>query len=492
MDEVHVVRHKHYNEGQSVRQIAREMELHRMTVKKYLGQSEPQRIENNERRKPVWDKIGPRIEALLAEWSERISGKHRLTATRIHSQLAAEGLKAGERTVRKYMAEKRRQAAEVYIPLVHRPGEEAQVDFFEVLVDLNGIRQKAWQFLLRMMYSGRDYIRLYDRCDQVSFLDGHVRAFERIGGVTRRIIYDNLKPAVKRILRMKERELTERFKALSSHYLFEPCFARCGEGHDKGGVEGRGKVIRLQHLTPILQGKDLNELSEKALTEVEQQWMGKVNKEGRRLADLFEEEKPLLRPLPNVPYEARHMEFVSISHSSTAQVEGAIYSLPSAWARLDATAYVGPTDIHFVCRKETEIQPRKSRGQKHICYRHYLKELSHKPQAVRQVAPELVAELGETYGRLWQVLISTHGELQGARHLAGILGAICDHGESVVTQALNEALENGRCDLLPLHRYLSTQRVFLDSSQVPEGLRTMRVESAQATDYDFLLTGGVR
>ena len=135
------------------------------------------------------------------------------------------------------------------MPLVHRPGDEAQVDFFEVTVELGGERRKAWKFLMRLMYSGRDFVRLYDRQDQVAFLDGHVRAFAHFGGVPARIVYDNLAAAVRRV-QFPRRQLTERFEALVSHYLYEPCFARPGEGHDKGGVEGRGRGVRLQHLTP--------------------------------------------------------------------------------------------------------------------------------------------------------------------------------------------------------------------------------------------------
>jgi transposase len=100
------------------------------------------------------------------------------------------------------------------------------------------------------MYSGRGFAWLYERCDQVSFLDGHVRALSYFGGVPKRLVYDNLSSAVKRRVGV-ERELTERFRALVSHYLFEACFARPGEGHDTGGVEARGKAIRLKHLTSV-------------------------------------------------------------------------------------------------------------------------------------------------------------------------------------------------------------------------------------------------
>jgi hypothetical protein len=63
--------------------------------------------------------------------------------------------------------------------------------------------------------------------------------------------------------------LTERFAALATPYLCEACFARPGEGHDKGGVESRGKAIRLQHLTPIPAGASLKALAAATLTEVE-------------------------------------------------------------------------------------------------------------------------------------------------------------------------------------------------------------------------------
>jgi transposase len=65
------------------------------------------------------------------------------------------------------------------------PGDLAEVDFFEVLVDLDGTRRKAWLFLIRLMYSGRDFAWVYERQDQISFLDGHVRAFAHCGVPTR-------------------------------------------------------------------------------------------------------------------------------------------------------------------------------------------------------------------------------------------------------------------------------------------------------------------
>lgn len=131
---------------------------------------------------------------ILDEWENKTTEKQRVTGSRLHDELMARNIKVGITTVREIWAEIRRERAEVFIPLVHRPGDEAQVDFFEVTVFENGVRRKAWMFLLRLMYSKWDFTWLYDSCDQLAFLDGHVRAFDALGAVPKRVIYDNLNP----------------------------------------------------------------------------------------------------------------------------------------------------------------------------------------------------------------------------------------------------------------------------------------------------------
>jgi transposase len=496
MGQILEVRQRHFLEGESIRKIAREMGITRPTVRKYLRESEAIRKETTDRGQPVRGAVGPRIEGILEEWSDREGGKHRITGTRVYRELVDEGLTVGERTVRRYLAERRRAKAEVYIPLMHRAGDEVQVDFFEVTVEVLGERMKAWKFLMRLMYSKRDFVEIYERCDQVSFLDGHVRGFEEFEGVPKRGVYDNLTSAVKRLVGLRDRELTERFKAMTSHYVIEPCFARPGEGHDKGGVEGRGKGIRLQHMTPIVRGSSLGDISAGVRADIGRRWAMSKDEEGRSLSALFEEERGLLRSLPAVPFEARNPVPVMVSRGATVRVEGAAYSVPSHWARLDAMAYVGPRDVRIVCRGEEQVHPRQKRGARRIVYRNYLKELAKKPQAVRQVAPELMAELGEPYGQLWQMLEETHGGLKAGRILAGILGAINDHGEAVVTPALVEALaqgrfgEDGAVDLLGIASQLPAQPV-LDPAKVPAVLRMIEVPMASAAEYDVLLRGGV-
>jgi transposase len=486
VDQVKDIRSRVLVEGESTRRVARETGLSRNTVRKYLERSEPRRVENGKRPRPVRDAAESRVQEMVADWKPRTTRKQRITARAIWRQLRVEGFPVGETVVREILRELKRREKEVFVPLLHHPGDEAQVDFFEVVAEVAGELQRAWMFLMRLMFCGRDFAWLYHHCDQVSFLDGHVRAFEHFGGVVCRCVYDNLSPAVRKVL--AQRQLTERFGALCSHYLFEPCFTRVGEGHDKGGVESRGKWLRLGHLVPIPAGESLEEVSGRLLEQLDEAARSRKNRDGQTVMDLFGQEASCLRPLPPVPFEPRRSVLVSLSSKATFTLDGVVYSVPSHWARLDATAHVGPTDLVVVCAEEREVLPRKPRGQRGIQYRHYLAELRHKPQAVRQVATQLTVELGEPFGRLWKVLVDTHGGREAGRVFAKVLGAVYERGEEAVREALESALAANRTDLLALtpSRGAPSPPVL----SLPPPLAGFQVEAARAADYDHLLVGG--
>jgi transposase len=488
MDQVHIIRHKVLVEKISQREIARQLNVSRNTIAKYLLQSQPQRQHNKARRAPACQQIEARFAQLLDEWQSRTTKKQRLTGLRLHRQLREEGFEVGKTTVYKLLRQHRRQRLEVFIPLLYQPAEVAQVDFFEVTVDLAGVRRAVWKFVCRLMYSGFDFAWLYERCDQLAFLDGHVRAFRHFQGIPQRMVYDNLTPAVIRRCGLYgfERKLTERFAALSSHYLFEPCFTRPGQGHDKGGVEARGRGIRLQHLTPIPIGDSLQELSQTLLTQIAKQAALTRNAQQQTILELFEYEQSLLRPLPGRDFEARQLRRLMVSSRSTVQIDGALYSVPSRWARLEINAWVGVEEITLSCLGESCTHQRQSSGGKVIRYQHYLPELSRKPQAVRQVAPALLAELGEPFVKLWDLLVSKHGALEAARVLARLLAIIDSHSQEVVEQLLQQMLQQRAQHSGTL---LSHQEA-VTHIEVPEALRAFDIEAARASDFDYLLIGG--
>jgi transposase len=485
VDQVHVIRHQVLVDGRSQRRVAREFGISRVTVRKYVRGAEPVRRESGPRARPVWQKVGPRIEALLEASKGWTGGKQQLTATRLHELLIGEGHHVGASLVKAAVAEWKRQRREVYVPLTYRPGDLAEVDFFEVLVDLDGTRRKAWLFLMRLMYSGRDFAWIYERQDQVSFLDGHVRAFAHFGGVPHRLAYDNLKAAVGRILVGGERALTPRFAALASHYLFEPCFCRPGEGHDKGGVEGRGKAVRRQALTPIPTAPTLDTINQALLARMDARLSTGRDGAGDTIGTRFAVEAPTFRPLP-APFVAEATTFVTVSPRALARLEGAVYSVPCRWAGLDLVARVGATTIAIVGPDQMVVRhPRQRFGQRSIDYRHYVPELATKPQAVRQVLPELLRDLGDPFPAVWAHFHAAHPDREAARLFAKVLGQVEAQGLARVAATCAAALAAGAPILLALTAPAAIRPTPVD---LPAALRDLEVPSGCAADYDGWLT----
>lgn len=455
-----------------------------------MEEAAPARREPGPRARPVWEKVGPRLEALLAASKEWTGGKQQLTATRLHELLVGEGHQVGVTLVKEAVAEWKRRRREVFVPLTYRPGELAEVDFFEVLVDVDGRRRKAWLFLLRLMYSGRDFAWIYERQDQVSFLDGHVRAFAHIGGIPRRLAYDNLKPAVVRILVGGERALTSRFAALASHYLFEPCFCRPGQGHDKGGVEARGKALRRQALTPIPSAPTLDAINTALLARMDGRLAMGRDVNGETIGTRFAAETRHFGPLPP-PFVAEATRVVTVSPRALVRLEGAVYSVPCRWAGLDLHACVGATTVTIVGRGGTRIvHPRKRFGHRSIDYRHYVPELARKPQAVRQVLPDLLRDLGAPFPAVWDRFHAAHPPREAARLFAKVLAQLETHGVDRVVPALRTALRTGTPLLLALTP-TAQEASTLASNVVPATLREVDVAGGCAADYDGWLTGAV-
>jgi len=486
VDQVHVIRHKVLVEGRSARQVAQELGISRRTVRKYLTEAVPIRKEAQPRLRPVWETVRERVETVLGESGQWTGGKQRLTATRLHELLVAEGHRVGVTLVKAAVAEWKRQRREVFIPLTYRPGDLAEVDFFEVLVDVDGTRRKAWLFLMRLMYSGRDFAWIYERQDQISFLDGHVRAFAHFEGVPARVAYDNLRAAVVRILVGGARALTPRFAALASHYLLEACFCRPGEGHDKGGVEARGKAVRQQALVPIPSGPTLAGINAALLARMDTRLETRRNAAGQTIGGRFAEEQRLFRPVPR-PFAPEATTLATVTPRALIRLEGAVYSVWTHWAGLDLVVRVGPSTVTIVGRDGAQVQhPRKRFGERSIDYRHYLTELARKPQAVRQVLPDLLRDLGAPFPAIWDQLHGAHGPRDAARLFAKVLGQLDTQGAAIVVPALTAALATGTPLLLALTpARASIDRMALDA--VPAPLRAIDVGSGCAADYDAWL-----
>jgi transposase len=245
-------------EGASIRELAGKHHVHRRTVRQALASAvPPPRRPHPKRSCPA---IGPFAEVidswLLAD--REMPRKQRHTARRIWQRLVAEhGASLAEVTVSRYVARRRAELGldrvEVALPQAHLPGAEAECDFAEFHAMIAGALIKLWMFVMRLSCSGRAFHAAFATHAQEAFLEGHVLAFEHFGAVPGRVRYDNLSPAVVRVLKGRDRLEAERFIALRSHYGFDSFFCIPGKAgaHEKGGVEGEIGRFRRRHLVPV-------------------------------------------------------------------------------------------------------------------------------------------------------------------------------------------------------------------------------------------------
>ena len=194
------IRHACVVEGKSIRQIGREYGHGYWTVHKALEQSEPQPYQLSQAKDaPVLGAYKEQIEAMLVE-NERLPRKQRYTSRKIYRALRETGYQGAESTVRAYVSRRRKavRRSALYLPLVFDPGIDAQVDWGEATVMLEGDAVVVQLFIMRLCSSRKLFVMAFPTQRQEAFLWGHVQAFAHFGGVPHRISYDNLKVAHRR------------------------------------------------------------------------------------------------------------------------------------------------------------------------------------------------------------------------------------------------------------------------------------------------------
>lgn len=170
---------------------------------------------------------------------------------RIFERLREEhGFTGGYTIVKDYVGERRRRTREMFVPLIHPPGH-AQCDFGQAKAMIGGEERKIHYFVLDLPQSDGCFVKAYPAEGTEAFCDGHVSAFAFLGGVPRRILYDNTRLGVAKILGDGGRKRTRVFSELVSHYLFEDRFGRRGKGNDKGKEEGFVGNARRNFLVPM-------------------------------------------------------------------------------------------------------------------------------------------------------------------------------------------------------------------------------------------------
>ena len=251
MEQWNEIRHKVLVEKVSKRQIRRDYRIGSETLDKILANAEPPGYrQRSPRAKPKLGEFIGIIDQILFD-DRDAPVKQRHTAKRIFERLRDEhGYEGSSSQVRAAVADRRLHSREVFVPLSQPPGE-AQFDFGEATVEIDGARCKAALAVMTLPYSDAFFVSAFPRECTETFQAGHVRAFEFFGGVPTKTAYDNTSIAVTKVMGGSERELTREFLALESHYLFRHRFCRVARGNEKGHVENLVGYSRRNFLVPV-------------------------------------------------------------------------------------------------------------------------------------------------------------------------------------------------------------------------------------------------
>jgi transposase len=434
--------------GVSVRELARRFGTHRRTVREALASAVPPARKLVVRPSPVLDVWKPTIDAWL-EADREAPRKQRHTARRIWQRLVGEHqAQVGESTVRRYVAEARRRQppvlVEVKVPQWHPPGAEAEVDFGKVAFWLDGVLTDGWMFVFRLSASGRGFHRVYLNQAQQAFLDGHVRAFEHMGGVPGRIRYDNLKPAVQRVLRGRDRAEAERFVALRSHYGFDSFFCQPGPdgAHEKGGVEGEIGRFRRRHLVPVPRVASFGELNELVVAGDAADDRRRINGRAITVGENFAVEALTLRALPNERFDTTLLLRPRVDAKSRVCVRQCFYSVPVRYVGRRIDVRLGAETIEALDGSRiVAAHPRLvAKGSESLELDHYLEVLRFKPGALPGATALARARASGAFGveheRFWTAARRRLGDQAGTRTLIEVLLA----HRALPTDAIRHAL----------------------------------------------------
>jgi transposase len=478
-------------EGRSQRAVAKEFGLSRETVRKMLQYAVPP---GYQRQQPIKrPKLGPWlgvIDAILNDDKQR-PAKQRHTSKRIFERLKEEhGFTGGYTIVKDYVRTAALRGQEMFVPLMH-PAGEAQVDFGEALVVIAGVEQQAHYLVMDLPHSDDCFVAAFPAETTEAFLEGHVRAFAYFGGVPTRILYDNTKIAVAKILGGEERQRTRSFSELQSYYLFADKFGRPAKGNDKGKVEGLVGYARRNFMVPIPRLPSWEELNAYLEQQCRKRRERRLRGHSETIGERFERDRAVLLPLPAAPYEACEKISARVSSLSLVRYRSNDYSVPTEYGHRQVWVKGYVHEVVIACGSEVIARHQRSYEREAVVFDplHYLALLEQKTRALDQAAPLAGWQLPDCFRQLRR-LLEARLKKHGSREYVQVLRLLETFNIVEVTLALEDALRLGTISFDAV-RHLLLCRIErrpprLDMENYPH-LPLAQVRTTQAADYMTLL-----
>ncbi len=434
----------------SIKQICRDTGHSRTTVRKVL-RSEPHKY--SQRVRQPYRVMGPYVQ-VVNQWLEEDKSsprKQRHTARRIYDRLRLEyGFQGSESNVRHYVRQAKVRlgvkVAKAFIPLEPYVGREAEIDWGSAQAVIGGQPTTVKFFCMRSKYSGKHFVRCYPCERQQAFFDGHIHAFGFFGGLFQTLIYDNLTPAVKKVLRGKQREEQEAFIKFHAYYNFTPCFCNPASPHEKGGVEGLVGYTKRNYLTPVPVADSLEDLNDKLLSQCLVYGDHRMQGRERTVQELFEEEKELLLELPGVPFSNLQISTGKVDSYSTVIVDKNRYSVPTLYVGLKVTVnlYVGCIEIFHATKRIATHSRLFGNNKWQLNPDHYLELIQQRPYAFNSARPirQWRAQWPPVLEKLLDRFQENQGNTAGIKDFLSVLMFYREYPGHEIQTAVEQALVN--------------------------------------------------
>ena len=433
MEQYEQIRKMHFLEGLGVRQISKKTGIHRNTIKKYLEietVEPPKYTQTKERKHPILGEYIPLIEKILEEDKTR-HRKQKYTAAKIQEELEKEGYTGGYTTITDYLRKIKVKTKEAFVPLEFELGAYAEADWTEAYFFLKGKETKAHIFVLKLRGSGGYYAIAYPFEKQEAFFDAHIKCFEFLNGIPYKIAYDNLKTAVKKVLKGINREEQEQFIALRTHYLYESTFCKPNKGNEKGGVENAAKQVVKKFFVPYPDFDSFEELNDY----LHQECVKLLEKNPN-----WEAERAALRPLPITRFNGARYKEVKVNSYAMINFETNRYSVPTKYVGDKVTLKISAVDVEIISNNSVIAKHNRiiGRNQDSLNLDHYLELLLRKSRALcntKVYKPQQLPQIYEEYRK--QLLVRNP---KGNRDFVKILMLHRDYPSNQITEAIEIAM----------------------------------------------------
>jgi transposase len=440
--------------------------------------------------------MGPYLDKIrqILETDKSMPKKQRHTAKRIWERLHQEEGFTGKYTIVKdAVREIQKTSQEVFMPLKQPPGE-AQVDFGQAVCKMGGILRKIHFFVMSLPYSDAFFIKAYDRECTETFWDGHVRAFNFFGGVPKRITYDNSKIAISKLTGPRERDLTQGFCELLSHYLFKYHFCLVRRPNEKGVVEGLVKYGRQNFMVPVPVVRDFDELNDHLLQMCRQDLQRILRgSDNKTKQTLLLEESFSFYTLPFKPFDACRKQPGKVNSQLLVRFDDNDYSAPMEYAFCDVTVK-GYTDRVELLRFNDIIAVHYRCWDKHkqiFDPMHYLPLLERKPHSMAFAKPFENFNLPGCFDVLRRRQ-ENEMEQEGTKEYIRVLRLLENYRLADLTGAVEKALRVRAITKDAIEQFLPSAKPWSQTSFTLAGrkhLRLVQISKTDVSDYRNLMGG---